>query len=321
MSNKSNISIRDGLYVDMSIIVNFLYQLQADHQIIERDHYYHSIQCFLLAIVLFKKFYPSQQVPKNIIATLYSLTIYHDIGYMYKSKKIPENRINKSLEEIFLCSNIFYESEIIKILCLRDKPYQSNKYFDDNIIESIKGNDDIKKIWSSQSSIGNNLFEFVPGLTTSSVDYKKNHAYHGALLLTKVHATKKILSYNSESVTNITINDEKADWFKEVIKAIYNHGHETFSLPLNKTSDFYSVYLMIIDELQTYGRLLSEDTKHALINPKDVGFHWDTVYPNKLVSDIITTDPKLVKECSVHNCRKIKSKLRRKIDKKSLGII
>ena len=308
------------LFVDLSEIVTILHDFQRDQQISERDHYYHSIQCFLLAIVLFKKFYRSNQIPNNIIAILYSLTMYHDVGYLYKSTKVSEDQINKYLADIFLCSNEINKNKKFMILCLREKPYQPNeiiKFINDKIINTK----DIANIWSSEELKNQALLKSNIDPLTIPIEYKKGHAYKSTLMLARLLFIKIIILEYCASTYEIDIHNEEIDWFKEVIKAIYNHGHKTFSPPLNRTSDFYSVYLMIIDELQTYGRLLSEDTRHTLINPKDVGFHWDTVHPNKLVSDIITTDPKLVKECSVHNCRKIKSKLIKRIDKKSLDII
>jgi hypothetical protein len=111
--DRINISINDILYVDLSKIVILLYNFQRDHQIAERDHYYHSIQCFLLAIALFNKFYPFRSVPSDIIAILYSLTMYHDIGYLYKAIRISENQINKSLANFFLCRDYFHESDMV----------------------------------------------------------------------------------------------------------------------------------------------------------------------------------------------------------------
>jgi hypothetical protein len=312
-----NISINDILYVDLSKIVILLRNFQRDHQIAERDHYYHSIQCFLLAIALFNKFYPFQSVPSDIIAILYSLTMYHDIGYLYKAIKISEKQINESLANFFLCRDCFHESDMVGTLCLRTEPYQSSEIIMD-IMTTIKNSNEIQNIWAPKSLSGQILLKNDTGLPTFSVEYEKSHVYNSALLLAKVLYTKNIIKYYCNTVLAVDINDEKSNWFKKVLRAIYLHGREELSPKLDIATDFYSVYLIIIDELQTYGRQLSCDTRNVLINPKNVGFHWDGANLNKLLFDVITVDPKLKMECSAHNQEKVRSILEKKITNQSL---
>jgi hypothetical protein len=81
--DRINISINEELFVDLSKMVELLHNFQRGNQIIQRDHYYHSIQCFLLAIVLLDEFWPPfKQKPEDIVAILKSQTMYHDIGYV-----------------------------------------------------------------------------------------------------------------------------------------------------------------------------------------------------------------------------------------------
>jgi len=309
-----NIIINKDLFVNLSEIVQLLDFLQRDQQIIKRDHYYHSVQCFLLALALFNKFYPLGSKPSDIVAILYSLTMYHDIGYLYKSIKKPKEEIDNSLANIFLCGDSIYESKIENVLCLRMKQY----YFR-NIIDQIKNSDKIKDIWSSESRNFKVWLENDVGLSIFTTEYKKNHAYNGALILAKTLYTKDIISEYCTTTSEIDVNDDKKNWYKQIIKAICLHGVNSLPTLLDITNDFYSVYLMIIDELQTYGRPLSSDKDHALINPKDVGFSWDTTNPKKLVIEMVTTDTKLIKKYAAHNPKKIISILSKKIDTNSLA--
>lgn len=105
--NIINNLLHEELFVDLSEIFSLLEKFQHDRRILERDHYYHSIQCFLLAIVLIKYFSPFPELPKNIVAILYSLTMYHDIGYLYKSINISEEKINESFANFF-CAVMFF---------------------------------------------------------------------------------------------------------------------------------------------------------------------------------------------------------------------
>jgi hypothetical protein len=198
------------------------------------------------------------------------------------------------------------------------EPYQSKNLFVD-IIESIKMENSITGIWKSGSLGGQVLLENDTGLRPCSVKYKSSHAYNSALILAKILYTKNIIKALYEWKLKESYFDIKIDWFKEILKAVYLHGQESLSPQLVISADFYSAYLMIIDELQTYGRQLSKDTNHVLINPKDVGFHWDTGKPKKLVIDIITTDAKVRRECSAHDRDKIVAILDKKIDLRSLG--
>jgi len=171
----------------------------------------------------------------------------------------------------------------------------------------------------SESLGGQVLLENDTGLPPFSIEYKSGHAYNSALILVKIFFTKNIIKARYEWLLKKNFTDDKIKWFKQVLKAICLHGLESLSPPLNITTDFYSVYLMIIDELQTYGRPLSFDKYHNLINPKDVGFYWNTDNPKKLVIDIVTHNAKLRKEYVAHNYDKIFDKLNKKIDTKALS--
>jgi hypothetical protein len=183
---------------------------------------------------------------------------------------------------------------------------------------TIKNSSEICNIWTPESLSGQVLLKNDTGLPTFSVEYEKSHAYNSALLLAKTLYTKNIIKHYCDTILEVDVNDEKANWFKKILRAICLHGCRELSPKLDMTTDFYSVYLIIIDELQTYGRQLSCDTRNAFINPKDVGFHWGGANLNKLLFDVITVDPKLKMECSAHNQEEVRSILDKKLTNQSL---
>lgn len=223
-----------------------------------------------------------------------------------------------------MCRDVFHENNVGKVLCLNTEPYHSINLIN-NIIETIKDDTSIASIWTSGSQEGQVLLENDTGLPLFSVEYKSSHAYNSALIIVKILYTKNKTKKHYEHLLKENIMDNKIDWFKQVLKAICLHGLKELlpKLDITKTTDFYSAYLMVIDELQTYGRQLpfDTDTRYVLINPKDVGFHWDTANPKRLVIDIVTRNTKLRKEYAAHNYDKIFDKLSKKIDTRALANI
>jgi len=318
--NVVNDFIHKELYIDLSKVIDLLERFQRGSQILARDHYYHSIQCFLLAIVLVKKFYPyPDPLPENIVAILYSLTLYHDIGYLYYSKDTSEEIINEDFANFFSTHNLINEGDVERTLCLNTEPYQPIDLVTD-INETIENDNSINNIWKSGSSGGEDLIEKDPDLPSCCVRYKSSHAYKSALIIKKILYTKNIKESHYAWMLKEKI-DSKKNWFKGVLKAIYLHDMKCLSPLLEINTDFYSVYLMIIDELQTYGRLIPSDTYQSIINPQDVGFHWDPVNPKNLCIDIVTTNTELRQECAAHDPSTIISTLNQKIDARSLANI
>jgi hypothetical protein len=116
-----------------------------------------------------------------------------------------------------------------------------------------------------------------------------------------------------------SINKTDDDVTQRIIKAIFLHDFKQLDQLLSIKTDFYSTYLMIIDELQTYGRQLGTDPKvdDYVINPKEVGFHWDD-NRKKLILDIIPTDISMRRKYGKHSNKKIREILKQKLDIKSL---
>jgi len=308
--------INESLFLDLSIIVDLLYDYQRDRKIKERDHYYHSIQCFLLAIALIGKFLPNCPLPSDITAILFSLTMYHDIGYLYRSIKTSDN---KSLSNLFRCNDDFHAHDMGNLLCLPKKIRSKDSMA--SIVNEIRKSEEIKNIWELESFEGQDILRNIIGEKLFIEIKKESHAYYSALLLAKAYKTKKLIMEFCEDIPEFSVADSKDDWFIKITKAVCLHGFETLSPPIDLENDFYSAYLMIIDELQTYGRLLSDDTNNVLINPKDVGFHWHKTYSDMLVIDIITPDIDLKEKYAAHSYERIYSTLNKKIDKKSLSNI
>jgi len=311
-----SISINEELFVDLSIIVSLLCDFQRYRKIKVRDHFYHSIQCFLLAIALISKFKQNNDLPQDIIAILYSLTMFHDIGYLYRTLKTTDN---ESISNLFRCTDDVHAHNIGELLCLPKEIRTRDSM--DRIVTEIRTSEEIKKIWELGSSEGQDKLEAMIEETLFTEIKKEGHAYYSALLLAKAYRTKNLVIDFCKKTQEFSAAGEKNEWFKEVMKAVCLHGLDSISPPLSLKKNFYSAYLMIIDELQTYGRKLSDDTDKELINPNDVGFSWNKTYPDKLEINIITTNPDLMEKCSDHSYDKIFPKLSRKINKRSLPII
>jgi len=314
----NNISgiINESLFLDLSIIVDLLYDYQRDRKIKERDHYYHSIQCFLLAITLIGKFFQDRPLPTDIAAILFSLTMYHDIGYLYRSIKTSDN---KSLSNLFCCNDDIHAHEMGNLLCLPKRIRSKDSMA--SIVNEIRKSEEIKNIWELESSDGQDMIRKIIGEKLFMEIKKESHAYYGALLLAKAYKTKKLIMEFCEEIPEFIVADNKDDWFIEIIKAVGLHGIEAAAPLFNLENNFYSTFLMIIDELQTYGRRLSDNTNNVLINPKDVGFHWHETYSDILVIDMIRIDTNLKKKYNAHSYEKIYSALSKKIDKESLSNI
>jgi hypothetical protein len=309
-------SINEVLFIDLTQIVGIMYDSQLNPEIEKRDHYYHSIQCFLLAIALFDKFLKNRKKPNDVIAILYSLTMYHDIGYLYRKLKTTDN---KDILDFFCCNNCFHAHDMCELLCFPKeiRTLESMK----SIVNEIKNSEYIKNIWELRSIEGQEKLEDMIERPLFDTIDKEGHAYNSALFLAKAYKTKKCVIDFHRSTNNDIIIDKKEEWFNEIMKAVCLHGLKSLFPPKDLYDDFYSVYLMIIDELQTYGRRLSGDTKNMLINPKDVSFDWHKQYSDKLVIDTVKNNTVLKKQCAAHSYIEVCSKLSKKITKKSLSNI
>ncbi|GHV92514.1 hypothetical protein AGMMS50268_30170 [Spirochaetia bacterium] len=320
------------LYIDFSEIYELLYEFQRDKQIPSRDHYYHSIQCFLLSIALLNTLKRPEAKQNDIILKLYLLTLYHDIGYIYYNNIVTSDTINDTLAEYFTCKNVIIKGKALYSLCIENDLSQVN-YSNglERLVEKIKSSIDIQELWSSISNESNNYLCSIADIDTFPIDVKKHHSYYSALLFAKALQTKNIIGNYYYSILiedkdeglfekQIRKNKNKEELLRKIVKSIFLHDFDDMKLLISHllsiSTDFLSAYLIIIDELQTYGRQLGNDPKRkkALINPRDVGFEWD-LSKNKL---ILTKDPTMQRKYSAHSNTKIRKILSKKIDATSL---
>jgi hypothetical protein len=335
ISDISN-ALHQYLYIDLSELHGVLYGLQRDKRIKQRDHYYHSIQCFLLSISLLNLLKRAKIDRANIILVLYLLTLYHDIGYEYYSV-LTVDEINKALAKYFTFQDPISQEKALLALCIENDLYDLN--YDNGLvtlIEKVKKSKEIYSLWINDTEISSQRLKSITDIDIFP-DGKEHHHYNSALLLTKSLQTKEIIqnyyheilfAYKDQTKfeERLLRNKTNEELFRNMIKPILLHGFSDMRYIvghlLSIETEFLSSYLMIIDELQTYGRQLGTDPKldDYIINPKDVGFHWDN-NREKLILDIISTDISMRRKCSKHSNEKIRRILRQKLDVKSLKLL
>ena len=97
--------------------------------------------------------------------------------------------------------------------------------------------------------------------------------------------------------------------------------------PITLKNDFLTSFLMIVDELQTYGRLPQNlELGKEVLNPKYVGFQWfddsnklQLTYDKNFVKTLSNT--KLIKAYKKHNNKVIIAALENKVNKDSLDFL
>jgi hypothetical protein len=286
------------LYIDATPLFKELLNWGKIYEINEeRDHYYHSVQCFLLALALYPHFYKCQNKYDGeiIIPVLFSLAIYHDLGYFYKIEKpdIFEKNLEgyfTKLDENRLKSDL---GRLQKILRLKNT----------NNIETIIKSSKNKSIWQEPISL-----DETKALTNKSID-KLCHSCISAVILDRISKTKKLI----KSENNITNYEE--DFFRYVIEPILLHNLPEVKpkLRLENGDDFFATYLMIIDELQNYGR--STDNKELYLDPRHISFE----YNNGKINFEIDNNYKNYKSCNEkYNIKCVYDNLVNKIEQDSL---
>ncbi len=274
---KDNIStlfnlVKPYLYVNLDKVIDELQRCQRNNDIIEkdyRDHYLHSIQCFLLSITLLSIEHIKNTCNldiKKVIYILFTITMYHDIGYLYKIKDVKENNLNKSMRDILRSKDKLIIGPLINdLLCLNEKlktdrehiEYRAENIVIDTIWEETPNNDDLESL----KEITGNVFKIE--------ENKDKHSFLSAVFLSRIMRTKQELSRNGNNIketirgiinTSIITDENEINLendFKIVILSILFHGYG-FKPPINFSNYFLSTYLIMIDELQNYGRIYSD---------------------------------------------------------------
>jgi hypothetical protein len=326
-------ALHQYLYIDSSELYGVLYGLQRDKKIGQRDHYYHSMQCFLLSISLLNLLGQSWANKENILIILYMLTLYHDIGYAYCSD-LDADKISQALANYFTFQDPISQERALHVLCiendLSDLNYSNGLGI---LIERVKKSREIYNLWINDTK---NSLQRMKSITEidNFLDCREHHYYNSALLLTKSLQTKEIIQNYYHEILSVSKDEARfeeqflrnktnEELFRNMIKPILLHGfsdmRHIIGHLLSMETEFFSSYLMLVDELQTYGRQLGTNPEASdhVINQKDVGFHWDNI-KEKLILDIIPTDISMRRKCSKHSNKKIRKILRQKLDITSL---
>ena len=282
-------------YTNLQEIFNLLFFYQNDNEIQDpydphkdiRDHYFHSLQCFLLSIVLYPVLINHAYLPpetSHIIGILFSLTMYHDIGYLYKIEKQNTHKINSTIRSLLFEDNELGRNIIMKILSvvLKDiiSPYQEasrTRY----ILEKIKDSSQLKNIW--KDDLNDNDFSDLQKITRIPQfpsDSKQHHSFMSAVFLDRILRTIRTIrqQFGCSNSPNIILTDNpdliQEEQFTDIIRAILLHDIEALN-PITLKNDFWAAFLIIVDELQTYGRLPQNNEQGKdVLNPKYVGFRW-----------------------------------------------
>ena len=327
------------VYTNLHGILYLLFIYQNDNEIQEpndplkdiRDHYFHSLQCFLLSLVLYPILVRKTDMPPkitNLAGTLFSLSMYHDIGYLYKIRDNNTFRINNAMRNLLFTDNELNIMQIFEIfsIVLKDMPekYQEKSNMR-TLLERIRNDHDLNVIWESKF---NNIDELTlcetTGIKQFPYGYKDHHSSMSAIFLGRIMQTiRTIRRYFDGSNLNKTISINIPELFPEsefidIIRAIFLHDFE-IEEPMIIKKEFLASFLMIVDELQTYGRLFQNDKSgKEVLNPKYVGFEWVNDYKKlKLYYDEIfvssQSDAKLSEAYIKHNNKKITEALKSKV--------
>ena len=320
------------LYINVDNLVELLSLYQENTRIDKekyRDHYYHSVQCFLLGLslcalipVLKSNFTVVSASCSNITTILYTIFFYHDLGYLYGTKDADRinNTVRTWLYDIDIRNRTFVE-RIRTIFGMRELPKE--------VIADFTKKNELDAIWNLPFNRTDNLLireKF--SISKISDDVESHHSYESAVVLYRFVQTKDLLSELSvERLPAGTINlevDEQKNQFLEVIKIILLHDFNIQSKLLLQ-NDFLACLLMIVDEIQNYGRPYQNELyNNKILLPTKVGLEITSNNKvNLLVDDIFvnTLDENIQKSYRKHASSAVYKILDKKIDKSDLDLI
>lgn len=313
------------LYINLKFLLDWFYKYQEEKEITRedengidkyRDHYFHSIQCLLLAIIIIDKlkiFYDLKQ-DQNIVSKIFQITMYHDIGYLYKIKQrfgpgyksidIDNTNLGKRI-----CEDI---SRKLGTIDIKQEVCNISISVQNQITQIIK--EEINKIFLEPKD-QYNLNEIEDITRYNYPTTSKEHSYYSSIILVKFYNLKRTLNRicYQYSYPVKKGNDESENVFRSVLTAITLHAMELKEE--NKVSiedGLLETLLMIVDELQTYGRVPNTEYGKQLLHPKDVEFEFDS--NNKLILKNSVNSKE-------HTTEQIVKELEKRIKEKSLETI
>lgn len=270
-----------------------------------RDHFYHSLQCFLLIISLIAQSEKFRTLTSSIIERdsvtpiLFIITLYHDIGYINNGREVKyllHNSLQSVICELIIRiqksttdSHEFFNNIIIlsKILNLDDdnlfKLFQEGQLI--NTLEPLWRKLDIDDMLNSILTInekyGISEFSESFNITFNINKYYKDlvanrkiesiielHSFISSYFLYRIIITRKLILAN----TSLSISKEKDDFYniiKYVIKPILYHDIDFSAIEghtlLSPNDNPLSFLLILVDSLQTYGRRWFGKNKEELV--------------------------------------------------------
>lgn len=297
-----------------------------------RDHFIHSLQYFLLSLALYPRFskYTGQLYNvSDITGILFTMTMYHDIGYLYNLRGAVIDEINNELKRI-----LFDNMEIFKIFSINfDDIDGQEEYGIKPFFIKIRGSDELKEIWKDENTNHDEYYlRSIAEIDQFSCDAKSHHSYMSAIFLVRILHTKYVIenyfgkSNTSTKIAALTPASRRKKEFENIIRAILFHDFEMQN-PISIEDDFLASFLILIDELQTYTRSPQDSrTGAAVLNPKYIGFKWIDKkrklrldYNRKFVNSI--SEMKLKDAYKKHNNKEIVRVLNSKLDTKSLEFL
>ena len=336
--------MQSNIYTNLNDVLSMLFYVESDKEMFDndnpqkniRDHYFHSLQCFLLSLTLYPvlaKQTKKTLAPSKITGTLFSMSMYHDIGYLYKANK---EKINESIHEILFGRIEFNRDKLEKLfyVVLKDmiQPYKE-KSETRSLFEKIKNQPELKIIWKNVSNnFDTSLLYEIARVNSIPPDCQHHHSYMSAVFLQRILQTIRIIRDCFDNnrlpgtffINNPDIDEERN--FVEIIRAILFHDFN-MGKPITLESEFLSSLLMIIDEIQTYGRLpQNAELYDEILDPKYVMFEWIN-RKTKLVLSYNKTyvesqnNTSLSEAYRKHNNKKIVENLKSKVDLDSLKIL
>ena len=297
--NRNN-SLEINLYSTFNLINDYqnFHEFSKEGEEYIRDHFYHSVQCFLLSIALYNHFsmlIPTESTIENPIIFLFEITMYHDLGYLYQIDDDDNCTINSSFLNYFknYGGNRIIDNGLFEILCI-NKDFRKDWTRKEGyrvILEKLKtAINGIATIWDE--NVNENDKQFLSQqlmVRRFPSDYEKHHSYFSAVLIHRLYRSKLAILSIIEDLKNPDIKElsicsnNNDDDFIECIKAILYHDFK-ITEKMNLQNNFWPCFLMIIDELQSYGRVFQNEIKNPLIlNPCHVGL---SIENNRLVLEI-----------------------------------
>lgn len=334
INNKINLLfcyLSGNLFINANNLFELLFLYQENSRINKdyyRDHYYHSIQCFLLGLSLYALMPVFQNKCNswnknclNITTVFFDLFLYHDLGYLYSTTEA--DRINETVRAWFI--NI--DSDNISSLKRICNFFSMN--FSKNVIADFSNKIKLKEIWKQPyNETDKSLIEEKFCITKASCDVEAHHSYESAIMLYRLVRTRELLLEPSQmclpaGTIDIT-PDEQKNQFIEVIRAVLFHDFSMQS-KLTLSNNFLACFLMIVDEIQHYGRSYqNEEYNKKILLPTKVGLEITSAGKIKLLEDakfIKSLEKDVRSAYKEYSMKNIYTELSKKIDKKDLKSI